>query len=369
MLSIFKNNWHRILEQKLHLIIALALTVVSVALGIGLTGKMAPGLHLAVKDAPAALTESKQSGRRLDLTRVSKDPGLTPLIEGRFDAFIDFKSNGTYTIRTLKPKSFRQTLNTLLAKAPATIATTKATTTGAAGTGMAATAAPATGRTNVWDDSRQNTPQTEPSAGDATRKTGANIISFTLMFLLMQGMLYAQLFAEDKEHRQLRRIVCAPLPFRAYMLGQALFVWLLVALPAFQSVAVARLLGVSIGFSLGQYALLFGLSSLLATGAALCINAFFRVADTANMAGTCILILTSILAGSFYKWNLHNKVLRHLINLLPQKQFLSFGDAWERHLLTLSDCRSLIYVIIFSAVLLAIAVIKTRKDYVANRHA
>lgn len=77
------------------------------------------------------------------------------------------------------------------------------------------------------------------------------------------------------------------------------------------------LLGVSVGFSLPQYALLFGVVALLATAAALCINAFFKVADTANMAGTCILILTSILAGSFYKWTIHNAFFKGLSSSVP----------------------------------------------------
>ncbi|MBC3798137.1 hypothetical protein [Acetobacterium tundrae] len=63
------------------------------------------------------------------------------------------------------------------------------------------------------------------------------------------------------------------------------------------------------------------------------MNSFFDVADTANMLGSSIIVLTSVLAGSFCSLSKEATLFDKLIHLLPQKDFINFIDALEKAVL------------------------------------
>ena len=73
------------------------------------------------------------------------------------------------------------------------------------------------------------------------------------------------------------------------------FTMLSVILPAFMMLAVCRLFGAQIGFSLPVYAGLLFVLALFATAFALFLNMLFAQKVTANMLGSALAVLASIM--------------------------------------------------------------------------
>lgn len=317
MLTIFLNDGYRILKQKKYLFVALGLTVCAVIMAIFMTAHMKPSLHIAAVNAPS---QSKSSAY-LDIDHQKEAPSRSSLIQNQYDAAVIFHKDGTYDIKTAKNASFKSQLESILEGKPVTV------------------------------------PQEKP------RGIGTAILGFMMMFLLMQGILYARMFAEDKEKHVIERITASPIPFYRYLGGHCLFIWMLIFVPSLIVVTAASLVGVSIGFALWQYALMISITALLSTCFAVCINAFFNAADTANMVGSCLVVLSSILSGSFYEIGTQNSLFKNMLYVLPQKGLLQFIQNWEADNLHAGDLLGLSYVIIGAGCFLLIGVIKTRKDY------
>lgn len=322
MLNMIKNDWSRIKVQKMYLMVSLGLTVFSVILAIVLTSKLQPKVNLAVVKTAPEIAESSM----LQVTYLNEQPPESELIQNRYDAVVSFSKDGTYQIQTIKGNDWKEKLSAVLDGK----------------------------RVSISD------------SGDI-RKIGTNIIGYMLMFLLMQGVLYARLFAEDKEKHLLERIAVSPIAFRRYLGGHMAFLWILITLPSFLVIVAADAAGVAIGFQLWQYVLILALLGLLSTAFAMFINSFFCVSDTANMVGSCIIVLTSVLGGSFYEMGNDNSLFGRMIYLLPQKNLMHFVDGWEKQNVNQSDVLGLFYVIIGAAIFVAIAVQKTRRDYIYHR--
>lgn len=321
MLRIMKNNWFRLMEEKKYLITAVILTVCSVAAAILLTNKVEIKDNIAVVNQ--SNTNSISSSPYFNITNMKNKPPKSELLQNRYDAVITIQKDGSLQISTIKSKEFKDTLIRFMKNS----------------SGF-----------KMNDDDK--------------RKIGTNIIGYMMMFLLMQGVLYARLFAEDKEKHLIERVSISPVSFQSYLFGHGIYMWLLVFIPSFAVVAIARLFGISVGFSMLQYILLIGLLSLLSVAFALCLNSFFCVADTANMLGSSIIVLTTILAGSFYSFSKKDTLFNKLLHILPQKDFINFTDALEKGKITGSITIQFGYVIIISLIMLAIGIIKTRRDYV-----
>lgn len=335
MLTIIRNDWYRMKEQKLYLFVALGLTICAVVFAVVLTKKLEPKMNLAVVESSGKGGSTQEgtgagylgeiSGNKsLDITILKKEPSLSQLIQGRYDAVLTFGKDGKRQITTVKSAEFQEQLEAVL-------------------------------------DGKHAAPYQEG------RRIGTNIIGYMLMFLLMQGVLYARLFTEDKEKHQMERIVCSPVPFWKYLSGHVVFMWGLITIPAMLVIVVMKILGVSVGFALWQYLLMIGLTALVSTSFAVCLNSFFCVADTANMAGSCAVVLTSVLSGSFYDMGNAGGILSGVLYILPQKNLMVFLDAWEKQDLNRSAVLGLFYVILCTVVFLSIGIIKTRKDYIYHR--
>ncbi|BBF42743.1 ABC-type MDR transport system, permease component [Lachnospiraceae bacterium KM106-2] len=323
MLTIIKNDWKRMWEIKGALILAVCLTIISVAAAILLTNKA------VVKGNIAVVGESKANldSHYFDVTYLKKKPAESKLIQNRYDAVITMKKDGSFTIDTIKSDDLR----------------------------------------NELENAIQNPEAFQDTKMQSERRIGTNIFGYMMMFLLMQGSLYARLFAEDKEKHVAERILVSPIPFHNYIFGHGIFMTSLIFIPSFLVVAVASIFGIDIGFSLLQYAVLIGVLSLLSTAFALFVNSFFNVSDTANMICNSVVVLTSVLGGSFYSVTKESSIFNKLLHFLPQKDLLAFADAWEKNSMTNMKQYELIYVILLIVVLLAIAVLRTRREYIYSR--
>lgn len=326
MLAVFKNNCNRLWEEKMYLVISLILMIAAISAAILLTTRIETKGNIALVVPNQQVLSEHESALManpyFNVTVLDVAPTTSALVQSRYDAVITITADGTDAITTIKNPAFKTMVETALSNP----------------TGF------------VPDNSQ-------------ARQTGTNILGFMMMFLLIQGVLYARFFAEDKEKHLIRRIAMSPIPFIHYILGQGMFIFFMIAVPSFLVLGAAALIGIEIGFSLPLYAGLIGILALLSTAFALFLNSFFDVADTANMLGSAIIILTSILAGSFYSLSKEATLFDKLLHLLPQKDFINFVNALEKGGLSQSTYYQLVYVVVLSGVFLAIAIVNTRKDY------
>lgn len=357
MLAVMKNDWNRLMQQKMYLCVAMLLTILSVVAAIFITTKVQVRSNIAVTGLKnESMREAMQDSEIFHVTFPVEVPAESELLENRYDAVIAFLEDGSYQIHTVKSDDFSKQLESMLNNISASESVTSGTNESiTSGTNESVTSG--TNENVGWNMDFE-------AYNSSVRKIGTNILGYMMMFLLMQGVLYARLFAEDKEKHLIERIVSGPIAFRSYITGHAVFIGLLVFVPSMLVVTVADLMGIEVGFSIGWYAVLIAVLSLMATAFAMFINAFFIVADTANMCGSAVIVLTSVLAGSFYSISKSDSLFNNLLHILPQKDFIQFADVLEKGNVNNSNALQLLYVIIISVLFLFIAVYKTRKDYV-----
>lgn len=323
MLVIIKNDWKRLLEEKSYLFVSILLTICAVVAAIVLTNEIEIKGNIAVvsRSATVEFTDCKY----LNITVLDVAPPKSELVQNRYDAVVTI-DNGEYTVDTIKSDEFKEMIYEALSSV-----------------------------------------ETFASSTGAQRKIGTNIIGYMMMFLLMQGVLYARLFAEDKEKRMIERVAMSPIAFTKYMLGHAIFMSEMIFLPSFGVIAVAKFAGATIGFSLMQYIGLIAVLTILSIAFALFLNSLFCVMDTTNMIGSSIIVLSSILAGSFNSFANKETLFDKLLNVIPQKDFINFVDAMEKGTISINSKLQLIYVIGLSAFLFIFAIVKTRRDYIYHQ--
>ena len=330
MLVILKNDWKRLMEEKLYVFVSMGLTICAVVAAIVLTSSIETkgniALILPINQEISNNTAQFIKSQYFNVSTIETTPPKSELVQNRYDAIVTIGENGTYKVETIKSDEIKAMIYLALEN-------------------------PDTFVPNMQTD----------------RKIGTNIIGYIMMFLLIQGVLYARLFAEDKEKHMIERVVMSPIAFRKYLLGHAAFMIAMIFVPTFCVMTVAQVVGVAIGFSLLTYGVLIAILAILATSFALFLNSFFCVADTANMLGSSLILLSTILAGSFYSFAKEETLFDKLIHVLPQKDFINFTNALEKGSITGAIELQLLYVMALSVIFFSIAVIKTRKDYIYHQ--
>jgi ABC-2 type transport system permease protein len=324
MLRILKNNWNLLMNQKNYLILSLIMTICSVGAAILITNNVEIKSNIAV--VADEQSEKNLSTPYFHITFLDKEPPMSELVQNRYDAVVIPDGNGGFQIKTIKSDDLKKELQKFL-----------------------------------------DQPSDYAFTNNVARKIGTNILGYMMMFLLMQGVLYARFFAEDKEKHRIERVSMSPIPFVIYLFGHALFMWLLIFVPSFMVVCVTKLFGISIGFSIPEYMLLIGVLAFLSVAYALFINSFFCVVDTANMLASSIVVLTSILAGSFYSFSKQDSLFNKFLHIFPQKDFMNFSDAFEKGNITFGINLQFCYIIMISLLMFTIAVVKTRRSYLYKR--
>lgn len=305
---IFRNNMNRMKSRKNYLFATLAMTIAAMAFAIYFTATF------EMKGSIAVVTEADEipiGAEDFRVERLAEVPPKSQLVRGKYDAVIVDQGDGTYKIETVKGDTFKEKLQQALAL-----------------------------------------PE-RPLPEEAKRGVGMNILGFLIMFVLLEGMLFMNLFAEDKANGALRRVTVSPVSLTSYMLAQSLFCFLILYAPTYVLLVAAQtLLRLDLGFTLLQYAWLLGILAALATALALFMTAWIDSADNAMMAAASMIVLTSLLSGSFYTFS-HDGFMKVIVSLLPQKQFLNLVQGLEHRPATADSVRQIGYLLFFSAILFA----------------
>ncbi len=320
MITIVKNDFYRMLCRKTNMVVTIVLITGAIfaAIFISSRAETLGSIALVAADGEAAF-----SLPYLRVAVMDEAPPMSALISHKYDAVVT-KTPSSYEITSIKDQAFEASLMALL-KDPAAY-----------------------------------TPDHTEARG-----AGGTILGFLTMFILLEGVVLMYMFADDKEQKQIVRIAASPISFTGYLFGHMLFTFLTITFPVLAILAAARyIFGADIGFSLLQYAGLTALLGAFTTAFSLFLNSLVNKPDTANMIGSCIVTLTSILAGSFYSFEKGNRTLELMIQVLPQKAFLTLADGLEQGAALSTLLPPLCYVGVLTLVLFGFAIAKTRRDYV-----
>lgn len=322
MMVFIKNLWYRTWSNKSRFFVTIGLIIASVALALFVVSHSKFTTKIAIIGEE---NQIQQTSSELKITYLDKRPDNADLANGTFDAVVTAE-DGKLKVNTFKSKKYRQQLE------------------------------------NALQGTQKNTGFTEKR-----QKTGSKILSYMLMFLLMSSVSNAFLFSEDKEKHQLERVVSSPLSFSKLIISYTFFSMLNLFLPAFLLITLLHLLfNVQVGFSLANYAVLLGLITLFGVAFSFCNAAFFKEAEQANMAGSFIMVITTLLSGSFFTLDSGNGLFNRLTKFLPQKQFLDIVNSVANGRSYSSNVFHLSFLIGISLILLMMAIIKVRRNYVST---
>lgn len=310
-------------ERKGSIIIMAVLMILSMILAIYMTGLQETKGHVVFVTNE---TEAPVQSPYLKIDVMKEKPPHSELIKRRYDAYVWQKQDKTFEIESIKNAEFKALLMRLLSD-------------------------------------RDLDPSSVSVSSD--RGIGANIIGFLMMFLLMAASLFLFTFSEDKEQGILKRIACSPISVMKYVLAH-IVTCLTMYTPAFLCLIIMKLIGYNIGFSLLQYAGFIIIIGLLGISLMLVLFTLIHKPDNATMLANSILILTTILAGSFYSFDQHNKGIEWVVSILPQKHLLSFAGYVE-HGTASAHIGSLIYVIILVGGLLLFATWSLKQRYIKQK--
>lgn len=303
---ILKNNMLRIGEKKSYLIIMAIITTITLLLGIYFTSKFEVKGHIAlVMDSTVLIPiESKQ----LKVSVLSEMPPKSQLIMKKYDAIVTYSKNHQLKVQSLKSDDFNQKVVKVMSMLLMQVQ-----------------------KQNQTQSLRQTKNGTVSFSNEVERGVGSNILGYLIMFLLLQGASYMLLFSEDKEKRIIKRVLTTPTSSAVYLFSHGITNFLLILVPAFLIISAGKaFLGLEVGFGYGQYLVLLALLTILSTSLALFMSSVMKKADDSVMATSLIVVLTSILAGSFGKIGNENTIMKALINILPQKNYLTLVQGIEQ---------------------------------------
>ena len=323
-MSILLNNFYRIKNRKYNVLSSLVMTLIAISLAVYFTSNHTAQSSIAVvisSDVPTFQSNYFQ------FTVLEKQPPMYQLVLGKYDGVLLDQGHGNFKVETIKNADFRQMLEELA----------------------------------------KNPTEFVPPVNDV-RGVGTTIIGYLMMFILLQCVMFMFTLSEDLELEKFERIVTAPVSFGKYLLSHFVSTFTVIVVPAFFMLLVMKAgLGFDIGFSLWQYAVLLGILCSSGTAFALLINSLVKGADTANMMASSLVVLTTILSGSFYSIEKGNTVLEKVLWILPQKGVLSFVQGLEGGKAVSAMLPQLTYVLMIILLCLAFSILKLKKDYVLRR--
>lgn len=323
-LTVLKNDYLRTAPRLSSTIVMSVVMIGTIILALYMTGLQEIKGHIAFISNDTSVQIPAHSSF-LEVTKVAEKPPLSSLYKQKYDAFVSFASDGSLSIETLRNKKFRSMIELLFAHPEIT--------------------------------EKEQLPVTHRSSGE-------NIIGFLMMFLLMQAFANLFTFADDKEQGQLVRIAAAPVSFGWYIAAHCVYS-LSILFPSWLTLAILKIFGINIGFTLGEYALLIAIIGFFGISFALLLSTFITKPDNANQLGNAVIMLATILAGSFYAAPPEHSFFNHIIGVLPQKTILDFTQA----LATgngLQHIGQILYAVGVSLVLLGWACVVLKKKYIAR---
>lgn len=311
MISLLRNHLLRSFAKKERLLLMYVLLFISICLALFLSNQNQGKNNVAV----IGEYNSTKNNNYIKISKLNKPPKTSELVNGTYDAIIDFSKNEPEVI-TIKNEKIKTLINS-----------------------------------QFFENEAISLKKPE------TNNLSQKIIGFMLMFLLMSAVTNAFLYSEDREKNLVPRLLSSGLSNNKLIISYLFFTFSLIYFPTMLMLYFINIImGISLGLSIINYAILMAIICLFAVCFALCNASFFDDADQASMIGSMFLVITSLVSGSFFELTTENKLWQMITGLLPQKQFLSLvanisnGQAYSNNLLII------IYLLVLSIILFIITI-------------
>ena len=310
MINVLKNNFERIKSKKSVLVIACILMPLLIGIAIFFSVRPATKELIAVSPNVDCLSISNE---QYNFVNVDKSPALSELVQGRYVAYVEKNSDGTYSVETLKNEQDKTAISTL------------------------------------FETGKLPTDYKSDDVKRQERGVATNILGFVTMLMLMQGVALTTLYPEDRLKKTFYRIMCSSVSGTKYLLAQFIFTFIALFLPTFIAICVFYVMfQMNLGINLWIMGGLLLLLDLFATGFSLFICSILD--RNTNLVATGISVVTCILAGCFIPFSVNNSIVSGLLNLIPQTSYMNivhnieFGNA--------IDFSNVAYILLFTFLLL-----------------
>ncbi len=138
--------------------------------------------------------------------------------------------------------------------------------------------------------------------------------------------------------------------------------------PAVSTLTLLRILpGINIGLSLVHYAILLTLIITFGISFSMLIHTLVEGEDTANMIGSSLVILTTLLSGSFGAVQSSHPFLQQLGRFLPQKSFLDLAIGIEEGATLLMMRDEVMSITLPTFIFITFAFCQLKKTYTFRR--
>ncbi|HIG0360789.1 TPA: ABC transporter permease [Clostridium sporogenes] len=325
--AILKNNFYRVISKKSIIVTTIIFVPLMIMAAVYFTGKM------EIKGTIAVVSENKSvnlNTKHLNVKMLDKRPNISELLLNKYDAVLEDKGNGKIQITTIKGEKFKNTIKNYL-KLPQNIK----------------------GNIDIGEK----------------RGVGTKILGFLIMIILVQSVGLMVLYPEDRDFKTFRRMLVSPVSEGKYLLAQGIFNFIIIYIPVFLAIVITKaVFNVNIGFSYGNLAILLSIITFLGTAFALFITSAIDDLESSLMLGSVIITLTSILSGSFYSFSDNNKILDMIVNILPQKSYLTLVQGVENGKSILNYKLELSYIVILILVLFTLASLMTKKSLKTGKY-
>lgn len=327
LFNIFKNNFFRLLAKKIIIVVAIVFIPLMIVGGVYFNSKMEAKANIAV------VTDNQKlnvSNKYMNMKVMKEEPSMSDLVLNKYDAVIEEKGKGNFKIITIKSDKLKNQIESFL-KNPSSV--------------------------------------TKVPNSENKRGVGTNIIGFLIMIVFILQINLMLFYPEDRDLGTFKRILISPVSGSKYLISQGIFDFLVAFVPTYISVIiVSAVFNVNIGFSYLQFAGFLALLLLLGTAFALFITSLVDDVDNAAMLGNAVIMITSILSGSFYSFTDDNKILDTLVSAIPFKSYLTLVQGIENGNNLMNYYGQLIYVFLVILVLFILGIFITKRNLKTGKY-
>lgn len=325
--NILKNNLYRLLGKKIIIINAVIFIPLMIVGGVYFNAKMETKANVAVVSNNQKLN---LSNKYVNLKVVKEKPKMSELVLNKYDAIVEDKGMGNFKITTIKDDKLKSQIASLFKKSNSV---------------------------------------TVGSSAYTKRGVGTSIIGFLIMIVLILQINFMLFYPEDRDFGTFKRILIAPVSSSKYLVSQGIFDFLVAFIPTYVAVIGAKdIFNIDIGFSYLQLAGVLALLLIMGTAFALFITSIMDDVDNAAMLANAIIMITSILAGSFYSFTDDNKILDTIVTAIPFKGYLTLVQGIENGKGLSNYYGQLTYILGLSLVLFILGTFITKRNLKTGKY-
>ena len=185
--------------------------------------------------------------------------------------------------------------------------------------------------------------------------------AFILLFLMITATMTASLMIKDKNNRTFKRFLHSPQNAVTYLLGNITYNFVITYFQFFASVSVMELLGINLGISYLNFLVMGIWIATLATAFGTCMASFFNNEMYSNLLSTCIVLILSLIGGTFIPFHKMPTGLQYISGISPWRWFIRIVMSMEQGNNWFSNRQSLLILTLFIVVFSLIALSKNRK--------